>query len=235
MNDSVDTQSLSTWEPVDASIWCAESELRMGPGLWIPLCSTLIKLQSGSLWLHSPIPFEDGVVAETEALGTVETLVAPSGFHHLHMAKAKALFPEAHIISSPVNARKQPTLKVDHWLNDAPLPSWCEEIEAIAIDGMPKIQEWAFYHKSSETLILTDLVFNMLEPKGWLTPLVYRLFGTYRRLGQSRLFRSFIKDRNAYNASIENLLNRPIKRIIPAHGARIEGQDTHAQLTRVLT
>ena len=52
---------------------------------------------------------------------------------------------------------------------------------------MPKIQEWVFFHHVSQTLIVTDLVFNLRETRGWNTSICLTMFGTRGRFAQSRV------------------------------------------------
>ena len=221
------------WTAVDDDLWCTDGEIKMGPGVHMPLRSTLIRLRSGQLWLHSPITFEASALAGVHALGRVETLVAPSGFHHLYMADARTHFADARVWSSAAVRAKQPTLEVDGWLGEES-PGWATEIEPLLIDGMPKIQEWVFFHHGTRTLIVTDLVFNLLETKGLLTALCLKLFGTHGRFAQSRLFKSFIKDRAAYDRSVEALLQLPTERVVMAHGQVLDGNGVHERLTRAL-
>jgi len=99
---------------------------------------------------------------------------------------------------------------------------------------MPKVQEWVFFHRASQTLIVTDLVFNLLETSGLLTPVFLTLFGTRGRFAQSRLFKGMIRDRAAYDASITKLLKWPVRRVLMAHGTVLEGDDVYEQLAHTL-
>ena len=87
---------------------------------------------------------------------------------------------------------------------------------------MPKFAEHAFFHRPSGTLLCTDLVFN--HPKGHnaLTRLFFRLAGTHEKLSVSKLFQSMIKDRPAFEASLESILALPIERVVMAHGEVLE-------------
>lgn len=66
------------------------------------------------------------------------------------------------------------------------------------------------------------LVFHILEPANLGMAIVSRLFGTYRRLGVSRLFRFFIQDRVAVAESIRKIMSWDFDRLVPGHGAILE-------------
>jgi hypothetical protein len=200
----------------------------------MPLRSVVIRLESGALWVHSPIKFSAAALESIESLGEVTALVAPSGFHHLHVARAQQHFAGAEIWASPAVAPKQPKLGGVHWLGQDPAPAWSDDIEPLCIGGMPKVQEWVFFHRASQTLIVTDLVFNLLETSGLLTPVFLTLFGTRGRFAQSRLFKAMIKDREAYDSSISRLLEWPVGRVMMAHGTVLEGDDVYERLCRAV-
>jgi hypothetical protein len=47
--------------------------------------------------------------------------------------------------------------------------------------------------------------------------------GTYNRLGVSRLFVSYIKDRKAFTESVQAVLSLDFQRIVLSHGENVEG------------
>jgi hypothetical protein len=48
----------------------------------IDLRTTVVKLDDGSLWVHSPTRFREGIREQIEALGEVGHLVAASNGHN---------------------------------------------------------------------------------------------------------------------------------------------------------
>jgi hypothetical protein len=62
------------------------------------------------------------------------------------------------------------------------------------------------------------LVFNVQQPRGWLTPWVLRGAGTYRRLAVSRIVMSQIDDKDACARSLRAMLDVPLQRLLMAHG-----------------
>jgi hypothetical protein len=65
---------------------------------------------------------------------------------------------------------------------------------------------------------VTDLVFNIEESRGIGAWLILSLFGTYRRLGASRLFLRAVKDRAAFLESIQRIAALDFAHVAPAHG-----------------
>jgi hypothetical protein len=134
-------------------------------------------------------------------------------------------------VASPAVAPKQPDLAFTP-LNAGPPPGG-EAIEALAIGGMPGVEEWAFFHRPTGTLLVTDLLFHLTDVSGWLNHLLFTVMGTRGRLAVSRLFRSYLRDPVAMAESVERLLDWPFTRIIPCHGTVLT-VDAHARAVAAL-
>jgi hypothetical protein len=52
--------------------------------------------------LYSPVPIDDALAAEFEAVGRVELVVAPNFFHHLYVPVARAISQR----EAPARARR---------------------------------------------------------------------------------------------------------------------------------
>ena len=78
------------------------------------------------------------------------------------------------------------------------------------------------FHRPSGSLLVTDLLFNILEPAGATAHVFYALVGVRRRLAQSRVWWFLRKDRAAYAASVDRVLALPFTRLVPCHGAVCE-------------
>ena len=220
-----------TLRALDRDLWCLDADLRVQAGFHLPVRMTVIRLADGGVWLHSPIAIDHAAAAAIAAIGPVRHIVAPSLLHHLFAAAACERWPGA-ALHAPVSlARKRPTLKID-----APLAedSRWSELAIVAIAGAPKIDEHVFVHRASGTLIVTDLLFNVHEVAGLMSPLILRMVGAWKRLAQSRIWRSAVKDRAAARASVERLMRLDFDRLVPAHGAVIAGADTHERVRAAL-
>jgi hypothetical protein len=158
--------------------------------------------------------------------------VAPSLLHAVGVTKASAQFPFATLWGSEGVEGKYPDLAWKIIAGGAGWP-YREVLEPFALRGMPSVNEIVFYHRPSKTLIVTDLCFNMVGVKGLAARLVLQAFGTYNRLGVSRLFVSLIKDRRAFKESVQDILSLEFNRIVVSHGAIVEG-DARSKLKACL-
>lgn len=187
-------------------------------GVTLPCSTTLARLTDGSLAVITPGPLTDDDSEAIEKLGSVTWLIAPNLYHHLYLRPARERFPDARLLVAPGLEKKRADLPVDGILGEAELP---EGLVGYGIRGTPGFAEWVFLHPTSRTLITTDLVFNLGRPSGCLSPLMYGIMGTWNRVACSRLWRSFIKDRPAFDASLGELLELDFDRLVMAHGESI--------------
>ncbi|KAL7427268.1 hypothetical protein ACHAXM_000770 [Skeletonema potamos] len=119
---------------------------------------TIVKLSSGQLWIHSPCQIRPQLKAEIEALGQVAVIVAPGNYHHLHVRSCQNAFPFAQTFICPGVEKKQPTLTFDAILHESKPESYAADFEHLLIQGNRVIEEVAFLHKESKTLVLTDAI-----------------------------------------------------------------------------
>lgn len=193
-------------------------------GLRFPARMTVLPLGGGQLALVSPVPIDEAAATALARLGEVRFLIAPNLLHHLYLPAASQRYPRARVLAPAALARKRPELRIDGTL-DAPLPAeLAAAVDVIELAGAPDIGEYAFYHRASRTLVLTDLVFNLVAPEGWLAHLMLFLGGCHRRLAASRFWRLKVKDRAAFGASVQSLLELPFQTLVMAHGEIVREQ-----------
>jgi Domain of unknown function (DUF4336) len=200
-------------------LWHATQPLKFGP---IPLSSrmTVVRLQDGRLWVHSPISPTRDLVDELQAIGPVGYVIAPNRFHHLFFAEFLAAHPSAQGYVAPGLHSKRPDLK--HYPTLPAAAPWSDELDAVFIDGLPLVNETVWFHPASGTLIVTDLLFCFSEDKSGFVRFVAKLLGVYGNLGMSRTEKLCIKDKAAFRASVARLLSMPVQRIVLAHDQVIE-------------
>lgn len=177
---------------------------------------TVIRLASGKLVIHSTAAFAPEAVAEIRMQGEPGWLVEATNFHDTMAKAGRAAFPNIPYLVPP-------GFKNAASLNSMPLtsapPEWEGELDVIAIGGMPKIREHAFYHRPSKTLIIADLFFNLPPESGaWTLGFMRVMAGIRRYPGMSRLFRLCIKDRAAFTASMREIAGLDFEQIVVAHG-----------------
>src|SRR5262249_34957899 len=126
----------------------------------------------------------------------------------------------------PGLAQKRPDLPLAGTLDDAASMPWAGLLDQITLAGSPKLNEGGFFHRASHSLLGTDLLFNVTAPDGWVTALILRVMGTYRRLGPSRRLRwRLTQDRRALKASVERMLAWDFVRVLPGHGDVYDAPD----------
>jgi hypothetical protein len=200
-----------------ADLWVAESPLRY-LGLELGARMTVVRLPAGELLLHSPIAPTPELVQEVGALGPVAYLIAPNRFHHLFVADWQREFPHASIHTAPGVEGKRPDLSIAGVLGDGPDSSWASSLDQVLVRGVPMMNEVAFFHKESATLIATDLAFNIGPSSPRLTRAAFRCLGCYGRLSPIRLERILARDRAAFGQALTCVMDWPFERVIVAHG-----------------
>ena len=222
---------------IDRHLWIAQQPLRFF-GVEVGTRMTIIRLEDNSLVLISPIKINSQLQQEINSLGTVKYLVAPNLFHHLYLAPAQQLYPDALIIAPPGLKAKQPNLNLDRVFTRDTI-EFAGEIEHTLLTGFqafvpPKIaavNEIAFYHLRSKTLIITDSAFNFDRSFPTVTQLVARIIGSYGVLKPSWLEKIAVQNKPELKEAIERVLQWDFKRVIMAHGQIVE-TDAKQQLAK---
>jgi uncharacterized protein DUF4336 len=207
--------------PLAENLWELSQPVK-APGLRMGHRMTVARLQTGQLWVHSPVAYDEALAAELRAIGKPRHFVAPNIFHDLYWPEWFANFREATFYCAPGLNENRREFAFDRVLNQNVREPWENELPKVLVRGMPKINEFVFLHPASRTLIVTDLVFNFdVAQQNFFGRLFLRLNSIYGRVGCSRLFRFFIKDRTAFEQSIAEILALDFDRLILAHGAMV--------------
>ncbi|NRA43864.1 MAG: DUF4336 domain-containing protein [Oligoflexales bacterium] len=221
------------------NLWIVRQPLNL-LGIDFGTVMTIIRLQDHSLWIHSPIEPSDELGRQLDALGSVKAVVSPNTFHHQYAEYFMDQFPDAHYFYAPGLEKKKPKMiskiNISSALSFGTTPEWSDEVESLAITGMPFVNEYVFYHKASCTLIASDLLFNLKKNQSFWHKVLFPLMGLDgAKPSQSRLFKYFIRDKKKYNEAIRKLEQWKIDRIIIGHGGLIEkrAQDIIPELIAV--
>jgi hypothetical protein len=209
---------------VAPELWTATHTLSFPGGVRLPIRMTIARLPGQQLVVHAPMPLTDALAAEVAALGAVRHVVAPNCMHHLFVKPWLDRHPEAKLFGAPGLARKRGDLAFAGVLGQGS-PPWADALEPAPIDGAPRLGEFAFFHRASGSLVVTDLLFNVTAPETWGTGLALRLMGTKGKLAMSRAWRFYTKDRRALKTSVGRVLDWPFVRILPAHGEVFAAED----------
>ncbi len=154
--------------PVADNVWIVDAGRISAAGLRLPLRMTVIRLSSGDLLLHSPTRFSHRLREELERLGPIKFLVAPNVAHWMFLPDWQKALPNARVFAAPGLADRQQVrqsgLRIDRELTDVTPDEWSEDLQLVLVTA-PLFTEVELFHRSSRTLMLTDLVQN-LAPEG---------------------------------------------------------------------
>lgn len=199
---------------VPGALWHAQHRLKFGP-LSLTTRMTVVRLRDGSLWVHSPIPPASDIVDELRRIGQVRYVVAPNRSHHLFFLDFVDAFPAAEgFVAEGLDSKRPDLARFPRVPRPAP---WGPELEGFFIEGLPILNETAWFHGETGTLILADLLFCFSRTNRGLTAVVATLLGVYGGLAMSRTMKMATKDRQALARAVSPLLSLPIKRVIVAH------------------
>lgn len=189
-------------------------------GLRLTATMTVLRLDDGSLLVHSPLPLTDERRAAVSALGPVTHLYAPNTFHHQWIGEWIAAFPTARVHAPSELAEKRPDLRIDRF-HDQSEPSGLAGVDEVPIRGF-RMRETVLVHRPSRTVVITDLVHNVGRPNHLWTKLYTKMSGFYDRVALSRVLRwTSFDDRGAARRSIDAVLDHDFDHLVVGHGAPV--------------
>lgn len=239
-------EPVNTLKKVDENLWIADGAviyMKFGfIGLPFTTRMTVVRLSDGGLWVHSPIEPTEQLLTDLAELGPVSYIVAPNKIHYWWSPAWKKLFPGA-VLSGVKGTQRRATrfgvnVPFDRLITDEPYPAWERDFNQIVVHG-GYMDEAVFYHKASETLILTDLIENF-EPqkvKNSAARFLLRLSGVCDPCGSMpKDMRMTFKGERRYmlRDAVRTMMAWNPRRIILAHG-RCYGTDAVEELRRAFS
>lgn len=163
-------EPLNVYKPLAPNIGIVDGpfEYLTVAGIRLPLPfttrMTVVRLANGHLFLHSPIAFNAALAEDLRSRGVIRHLVSPNQFHYAHIGEWAKAFPGALTWGSAqtyrrAKARGIPLAFAKHLSESAPA-EWEREMDQTLVPG-GIFKEFAFFHISSKTLILTDTIMNI--------------------------------------------------------------------------
>lgn len=205
-----------------AGLYTIDHPLKIGP-VPVGTRTTIIRLGSGSLFVHSPGPLGPSGRADIEALGAVAALIEPNCFHHLYLEENQRAFPRAEVHLAPGLSEKTRGRLEGTVLGNVAPALWADEIDSHHVEGGPRVGEVVFLHRASRTLLACDLVFNIRHCEGSLPRWLLRANDMYGHFGPSRAFRHLLfRDAKGLRRSIDRILDWDFDRVIVPHGEIVE-------------
>jgi hypothetical protein len=150
----------------------------------------------------------------------VRAIVAPSTCHHLFVADAQRAFPGVPTYAVEGLQKKRPDLTL------RPLPDdlWADSIARVTL-GNRVMREVVMLHRSSRTLIATDLVEHFRDETPGVDRVVrgyIKLLGMWNKPRPAPELRLFTFDRAAARRALEQILAWDFDRMVIGHGELFE-------------
>ena len=220
-------------EYVSGQVWLQEYPIRYA-GCDFNARMTVLRLTDSRLMLHSPCEIDHQTKGAIDSLGEVAFIVAPGSYHYFYVPSAQAAFPEAETYICPGIERKRPDIDFDWILGDRTPKAWEASLDQVLVRGTKFIWEVAFFHKSSRTLLLTDLIENIGDKTpnvNWLLKFWWKaVFRMWNRPKPAPEYQMGWKDKAAAKESLQRILEWDFERIVLAHGDTIEDDARAAAL-----
>ena len=211
-------------QKVAENIWVQRFPLSLF-GTQIGRTTTIVRLRSGELAIHSTAPFTASDINAIGALGRPSWLVEATLLHDTFSEAGHTAFPGIPYLvpeGFPGLGNASSALRYITSLRTPPT-AWLGELDVLQLEGMPRVRERVFFHQPTRTLIVADLVFNFGPASTPWTRWFFRYAGGIRQFpGMTRLFRGCIRDRAAFAESIRQMMRWDFDRLIVGHGDIIE-------------
>lgn len=215
---------------ITPGVWGTEIDFPLGAGIYFPTRMTIIEAAPGQLLIHSPVPIDDEMRAEIDRLGEVRWIIGPNALHHTYLPDAAKTFPDAEVWGTSGVLAKRSEIAFAGNLSESRPATLPESIVPLAVAGVPSLNETVFWLPDAETLVCSDLVFNMHDPSTFMTRLLLKaVVGNAPGPRQSRSFRwFFVKDREANAEFLHDLIERDFDNLVMAHGDVVLGGGARA-------
>ena len=192
--------------------------------------ATVVDLGGGELLVHSPVQIEAASLLN-DLPGQVKYIVSPNKLHSLFLEDWQKVYPQAKIYAPPGLMAKRPQVAFYKELTNEPEPEWRHVLDQTLVQGSWFMSEVVFFHKSSGSLILGDLIENH-DPKklGWIYRVAARAVAILAPKGTTaRIFRWTFIHRKITRPALQEILNWNVQRVIVNHGPIVE-TNAHAFL-----
>ncbi|MGB5897369.1 MAG: DUF4336 domain-containing protein [Geitlerinemataceae cyanobacterium] len=217
---------------IDRNLWVAEQPLKYF-GLSVGTRMTIVRLTNGELVIISPISIDPFLDEQIQAIGQVRYIISPNLYHYRFAAHCKSMYPRAQFWAASGLEVKRAEMEIDFLMRDRQ-GTILDEIDYLFFDGFrtfgltgaSPLNEYVFFHRQTQTLILTDTAFHFDESFSAITQFIARTLGSYNQLRPTWLEKLATRSTEKVKHSVKELLEWDFKRVIMAHGSIVE---THAQ------
>jgi len=217
-------EPLNTLKPVARDIWLIDGPAVRYYGLPYSTRASVVRLDNGDLWVHSPTQLTDDLRDELKVHGPVRHLIAPNQLHYTHLTEWQVAYPDAVTWAPPGvverAAQKGLNLNIDHALGAPAETPWDGQIDQMIVEPSKTHREAVFCHRVSDTLIVTDLIqsFETAKVPARMRPYVW-ITGVDDSDGKMPAhIRWRIKKKDVLVDCIDRMIKWRPRRIILAHG-----------------
>lgn len=211
-------------------IWLIEYPIRYF-GMGLNARMTIIALNEGGLFVHSPGPLTEATREFVAGLGTVSVIVAPGNFHHLYFRDWVDFYPQAEAFICPGLERKIRALKTFSIIEERGGYPWSDEMDHLSTQGSWIVNEVVFFHRTTRTLLVVDLIENFTG-RSEFTPMVKfwlkHIFRMWDNPKPAPEYRLGWRNRKKARVVFENILRWDFQKIILAHGDLIDREGGEA-------
>lgn len=153
---------------------------------------TVIRLDDGSLWVHSPVRLTAGTAAELAELGPVAHIVIPNTFpeHGFFARQFTRAYPDARVYATVPKEKllfvvKWGLPRVDLVLGNKPPPAWAGTIDQMLVSLDGGFSDSLFCHRPTGALLCADLFWYADDEfaRGPLLRWNLRRLGFYKEVG----------------------------------------------------
>ncbi len=212
---------MNVLEPIGERIWIVEGTPVSFHGFPYPTRMVVVRLDSGALWVWSPVALDERVRTAIDQLGEPRFVVEPNKLHHLALTRWAAAWPSLRIYAPPGLAKKRKDLSFTGELGDDAPPEWLGQIDQVCVAGSFALTEVVFFHRASSTCIVGDLVQRFDEHTlGGFQRFLMKLDGLVGHDGSTpREWRLSFLRRARLRASLARAIAWSPRHLVIAHGA----------------
>lgn len=194
-------------------IWVADRDLRLAGALRFPIRMVVAAASDGRLLCYSPVALDGDSLEALTGIGDVAWIVAPNRHHTLFAHACAQEFPHARVLATaPIEGCTAQVVEPGNAVEIAP------GFEATLVDLRSGFRELVLYHDASETLIVSDMLFNIRGGSRTMEMLM-RMNGAWGRAGPTRLQRLLVMtDPAGLDAFYQWSFARPFQQISMSHG-----------------
>lgn len=190
------------------------------PLMSLPVRTIFVPVRGGGVLISPGSMLEK---ERTATLNGVTDIVAPNLLHCSGVPRAAEIFAGARRWGPQGAKEHKPDVAWTDLLSPSTWP-YQDELAMIPLQGSPMTNECLFVHKKSKTLIVCDMVFNLRHTRGVGACLIMKLIAdSYRRFSVSKIFMKFVKDRGAFQNSVDELMSYDFDNVVMTHGVIVEG------------